>query len=91
MGGWLNSRSYSTKLTLHISSLLLLIVSSTGWKTIVVPLGERGYLGFARTCRRNTSTCADRRGQVSAKRDTAMPSAKPCCMLPVKTQTVRAS
>lgn len=62
-----------------------------GWRTTAVPLEGHDYLGFARTSRRNTSTCAGRRGQVSAKRDTAMPSVKPCCTLPVTTQTALGS
>lgn len=60
----------------------------TGLKMTVVPRGERGCLGFARTSRRNTSTCAGRIERVSARRDTAMPFAKPCCTLPVTTLTV---
>lgn len=58
---------------------------------MAAPRGEQGYFGFARTSRRNTSTCAGRRGRASAKRDTAMSSAKPCYMLPVTTPTVLGS
>lgn len=53
--------------------------------------GERGWFGCAHTSRRNTSTCAGRRGLPCARRNTTMPSAKPCCTLPVKTPTVLAS
>lgn len=80
---------------LYLSQFIIMIVhrfvSWIGWKKMAIPLGERGYLGFARTSRRNTSTCAGRRGQVSARRDIAMPSAKPCCTRPVKTLIARAS
>lgn len=62
-----------------------------GWKKTTVPREERGYSDSARISGRNISTCAGRRGQVFAKRDIAMPSVKPCCMLPVTTPTVLGS
>lgn len=89
--GWYISLPYAINfdLTLQYDVKIKNVVPWTGWKTTVVPLVERGYWGSALTSEKNTSTCAGRRGRVSGKRDTAMPSAKPCCMLPVRTQTVR--